>query len=115
MEPNNVKTTVIEPMISKTTKDNSFLHGEVLSCTDSSEGECFRRLLFATNRVHAPGFMRIKKGFLLFLLNMDSEKLYGGFRATSDSRFMIEPEAWEGKYPYQAKVEPVHDIVCLGC
>jgi DNA modification methylase len=113
VEPNNVKTTVIEPMISKTTKDNSFLHGEVLSCTDSSEGECFRRLLFATNRVHAPGFMRIKKGFLLFLLNMDSEKLYGVFRATSDSRFMIEPEAWEGKYPYQVKVEPVHDIVCL--
>ena len=105
--------TVIEAVVDKTAKNKPFPHGEVLSCTDSSEEDCFRRLLFAANRVHAPGFMKIKKGFLLFLLNLDSDKLYGVFRATSDSRFMIEPEAWEGKYPYQVKVEPIHDIICL--
>jgi len=113
VKPNSVKTAVIEGMVSETAKSNFFLHGEVLSCTDSSEEECFKRLLFATNRAHAPGFMKIKKGFLLFLLNLNSDRLYGVFRATFDSRLMIEPEAWGGKYPYQVRAEPAHDIICL--
>lgn len=103
----------LEPAAEGAAKNKPIFRGEVLSCTDSSEEECLRRLLFATNKVHAPGFLRIKQGFFLFLFNLNSQKLYGIFRATSDASVSIEPAAWGGKYPYQVKVEPVHDIKCL--
>lgn len=112
-ERSSTNMGILEPAADKSAKNKTIFQGEVLSCTDSSEEECFRRLLFATNKVYAPGFMRIKKGFLLFLLNLDSQKLYGVFRATADASLEIEPEAWGGKYPYQVKVEPVHDIICF--
>lgn len=102
-----------EPAAEGAAKNKPIFRGEVLSCTDSSEEECLRRLLFATNRVYAPGFLRIKQGFFLFLFNLNSQKLYGIFRATSDASVSIEPAAWGGKYLYQVKVEPVHDIKCL--
>jgi DNA modification methylase len=103
----------LESATDRIVQSKLILQGEVLSCTDSSQEECFRRLLFATNKVYAPGFLRIRKGFLLFLLNLDSQKLYGVFRATTDASLGIEPEAWEGKYLYQTRVEPVHRLVCL--
>ena len=103
----------LEPAAEGAAKNKPIFRGEVLSCTDSSEEECLRRLLFATNKVYAPGFLRIKQGFFLFLFNLNSQKLYGIFRATSDASVSIEPDAWGGKYPYQVKVEPVHDIKCL--
>ncbi len=104
---------ILESSVDNIARINPALQGEILSCTNGSEEECFKRLLFGTNKVYAPSFMRIKKGFFLFLLNLDSEKLYGVFRATSDASLNVKPEAWGGRYPYQAKVEPVHDIVCL--
>ncbi len=103
----------LDPAAEGAAKNKPIFRGEVLSCTDSSEEECLRRLLFATNKVYAPGFLRIKQGFFLFLFNLSSQKLYGIFRATSDASVSIEPAAWGGKYPYQVKVEPVHDIKCL--
>ena len=112
-ENNRNKMGTLNSRMYKTSHINPYLQGEVLSCTESSEEECFRRLLFGTNKVYAPGFMKIKKGFFLFLLNLDSQKLYGVFRATSDARIGIEPEAWGGRYAYQARMEPVHDVVCL--
>jgi len=107
------KMGILEPALDNTAQSRPIFQGEVLSCTDNSQEECFKHLLFATNKVYAPGFMRIRKGFLLFLLNLDSQKLYGVFRATTDASLGIEPEAWEGKYLYQTKVEPVHRLVCL--
>lgn len=112
-EQNNTKIGILESATSKIALVNPILHGEVLSCTNSSEEECFRRLLFGTNKVYAPGFMRIRKGFFLFLYNLDTKKLYGVFRAVSDADLKIDPEAWGGKYPYQVKVEPVHDVICF--
>jgi DNA modification methylase len=89
------------------------LQGEVLSCTNSTEKECFTHLLFGSKKVYAPGIMRVKKGFVLFLLNLDSDRLYGVFRATSDASYSIERTVWGGKYPYQVKIESIHDIICL--
>jgi DNA modification methylase len=109
----SIKMETLDPAAEGAAKNKPIFRGEVLSCTDSSEEECLRRLLFATNKVYAPGFLRIKQGFFLFLFNLSSQKLYGIFRATSDASVSIEPAAWGGKYPYQVKVEPVHDIKCL--
>jgi len=112
-EQGKAQVKIDELSIKRAVKLEPFVQGEVLSCTESSEEECFRRLLFATNKVYAPGVMKIKKGYSLFLFNLDSKKLYGVFRATSDASLNIEPEAWGGKYPFQVKVEPIHDIICL--
>lgn len=46
----------------------------------------------------------IKKGSLIFLYNLTSEKLYGIFEATSDCSWQIEKNAWGGNFPWQIKV-----------
>lgn len=87
------------------------IQGQIFACTNKSKEECFRRLLFGTNKVYAPAVMRVKKGHYLFLLDLDSDRLYGVFEATSDAEMNIQPEAWEGKYPYQVKVKPIEKIM----
>jgi DNA modification methylase len=57
--------------------------------------------------------MRVKKGYFLFLLDLDADLLYGVFKATSDAGMDIQPGAWKGKYPYQVKVKPVGIITPL--
>lgn len=89
----------------------SIVKGQIFACTNKSQKECFERLLFGTNRLYAPAAMRVKKGDFLFLLNLDSDILYGVFKASSDAKMNIQPETWNGKYPYQAKVEPTGKII----
>ena len=57
--------------------------------------------------------MRVKKGYFLFLFDLDADLLYGVFRATSDAGLNIQPDAWKGKYPYQVKVKPVEKLIPL--
>ena len=57
--------------------------------------------------------MRVKKGYFLFLFDLDADLLYGVFRATSDAGLNIQPDAWKGKYQYQVKVEPIGKIIPL--
>lgn len=85
----------------------------IFACTNKTEGETFKSLIFGTNRVHAPSMMKVKEGDFLFLLNLDSDVLHGVFRASSNAQMNIEPKAWNGKYPYQVKVEPIGDIMSL--
>ena len=61
-------------------------------------------MLFATSRVYGEDALKIEKGDLLFLLNLDSDTLYGTFRAKSKGARDIIPEAWNGRYPYQVQV-----------
>lgn len=57
--------------------------------------------------------MRVKKGYFLFLFDLDADLLYGVFRATSNAGLNIQPDAWKGKYPYQVEVKPVGKIIPL--
>lgn len=57
--------------------------------------------------------MRVKKGGFLFLHNLDTDCLYGVFRASTDARKDIVPKAWGGRYPYQVRVEPMGEIIAL--
>lgn len=93
--------------------EKSMFQGQIFACTNKSENECFRRLLFGTNKLYAPAAIRVRKGNFLFLLNLDSNLLYGVFRAASDGKMNIDPEAWGGKYPYQIKVEPIGKIITI--
>jgi len=78
--------------------------GHIFACTSKSEQECFDRMLFATSRVYGENALKIEKGDLLFLLNLDKDILYGTFRAKSKGARDIIPEAWNGRYPYQVQV-----------
>jgi DNA modification methylase len=85
--------------MSETVKSHIFVS------TDKTEPECLQRMLFGTNKLHSDDVMATKAGDLLFLLNVNSDVLHGIFRAKSDGRKDIMPEAWKGRYPYQVEVE----------
>ena len=88
--------------------------GHIFACTRKSEKECFDRMLFATGRVYGENVLKIKKDDLLFLLNLETDTLFGTFRAKSDGAKNIVPEAWKGRYPYQVQIAcngSVHSLV----
>ena len=55
--------------------------------------------------------IRVRKDDLLFLVNIDTDTLYGVFKAVSDGGFKIVPEAWKGRYPYQVRVKILGEII----
>lgn len=79
--------------------------GCIFTCTDKTEKECLDRMLFATNKIYEEKALKVKSGDVLFLLNLDSDVLYGPFKAKSDGRKGIVPDAWNGRYPYQVEVD----------
>lgn len=89
------------------------IRGFVFACTKKTEEECFKRLLFGSDKVYAPVVVRVRKGDILFLHNLDTNSVYGVFRAISMGGLNIQPEAWNGKYPYQAKVELIGELTAL--
>jgi len=97
----------------KETDKDPLIRGFLFACTDKSEAECLEKSLFGTDKVYAPIVTRVRKGDLLFLNNLDINTLYGVFKAVSDGGVNIEPEAWNGKYPYQVKVESLGEKTAL--
>ena len=89
------------------------IRGFLFACTKNTEAECFERLLFGTGKVYAPIVIRVRKGDLLFLNNLDTDTLYGVFKAVSDGDLNIQPDAWKGRYPYQVKVEVLGEKIAL--
>jgi DNA modification methylase len=88
--------------------------GHIFACTSKSEQECFNRMLFATNHIYGENVLKVKKGDFLFLLNFDTDTLYGTFLAKSNGAKNIVSEAWKGRYPYQVQVGRngnVHSLV----
>jgi DNA modification methylase len=79
--------------------------GYILACTSKSEKECFDRMLFGTTRVYGESVLKIRKGDLLFLVNLDTDVLYGPFKARSDGSKDLVRLAWSGRYPYQVHVQ----------
>lgn len=94
-------------------KHNLLVRGFMLACGESTEAECLTRMLFGTDRTYGPVVIRIRKGDLLFLNNIETDSLHGVFRAVTDGGFNIEPKAWKGRYPYQVRVETLGDKITL--
>lgn len=86
-------------------KSKRAINGYVFVCSKNTESECFKESLFGSGKAYGPAVLRIKRGDILFLNNLDKDILYGIFRAASDGGLNLQPEAWHGKYPYQVKVE----------
>ncbi len=89
-------------------EEKALTRGFLFACTSDTEEECFNRMLFATEKGYGPIVIRIRKGDLLFLNNIDTDVMYGVFRAVSDGVFKVESGIFNKKYPYQVRIE------CLG-
>ncbi len=79
--------------------------GYIFSCTNKSEHECLERRLFSTNKMYGEDVLFLKTGDNLFLYNLDTDTLHGVFKAGSDGKKNIIPDAFDGRYPYQIQVE----------
>ena len=109
-----VKSACLGISLAKMNNGGQVPEGHIFACTSKSERECFDRMLFATSHVYGENVLKIKKGDILFLLNIDTDTLYGTFLARSDGAKDIVPEAWKGRYPYQVQVShdsKIHSVV----
>lgn len=93
--------------------EGTTITSHIFVSTDKTENECFQRMLFGTSKLYADDALAVKAGNILFLLNVNSNILHGIFRAKSDGRQNIVPEAWKGKYPYQVEVEQIGNLQTL--
>jgi len=94
-------------------KRTQLVRGFIFACGESTEAECLNRKLFGTDRTYGPVVIRIRKGDLLFLNNLDTDVLHGVFRAATDGGFNIDPKAWKGRYTYQVRVESLGNKIAL--
>ena len=76
-------------------------------CDDRTEEECLRRNLFGDKAKKLQSLDEIKPGDIGLLLNINKDELIGIFRACSESKLHIEPDAWNGRFAAQVRVEPV--------
>jgi hypothetical protein len=76
-------------------------------CDDLTEGECLERNLFGDKAKRFQCLDEIKPGDIGFLLNINRDELIGIFRACSEPQLHIEPDAWDGKFAAQVRVELV--------
>ena len=97
----------------KETDKEPLIRGFLFACTQKTEAECLERSLFGADKVYAPIVIRVRKGDLLFLNNLDTNTLYGVFKADSDGEMNLQSDAWDGKYPYQVEVEVLGEKMAL--
>jgi hypothetical protein len=74
-------------------------------CKNDTEAECFQRMLFGDSEKMRETVERVKEGDICFLYNLDTDVLFGPFKARDDGRMDIEREAWDGRFRAQVRVE----------
>jgi DNA modification methylase len=100
-------------MEEKNNQKNKLIRGFLFACTNKSEEECVNGPVFATDKIYGPIVIRVRKGDLLFLNNIDTNSLLCLFEATSDGEVNIKKDAFGGKYPYQVEKKALGDIITL--
>jgi DNA modification methylase len=101
----------MEKRLQESLQEEQLIRGFIFACTRETETECLNSLLFGTDRVYGPVVIRIRKGDLIFLNNVDTDVLYGVFKAVSDGGFKIQPKAFGGRYPYQVRVRILGQLI----
>ncbi len=84
--------------------------GYLFACTDKSEKECFENNLFGTSYIYGDGVLELEPGDSLFLVNLESDRLFGPFHATTKGSYNLDSKVWGDKYPYQVRFEPVNGV-----
>jgi len=82
----------------------------VMLCNDHTEGECLERNLFGDKAKRLEYLDEIKPGDIGFLLNVNKDELICIFRACSEAQLHIEPDAWDGKFAAQVRVELISEL-----
>ncbi len=82
----------------------------IMLCDDRTEEECLRRRLFGDMARRFEYLDEIQPGDMGLLLNVNRDVLIGVFRACSGAAMNMEPEAWNGRFAAQVRVEPVGEI-----
>jgi len=85
----------------------------IFVASEKTEKECLDRMLFGTSKVYCDDALAVKKGDILFLMNIDTNVLHGVFRAKADGKQGIVQDAWKGKYPYQGEVQLIRKLQTL--
>lgn len=106
-------SNMMEKIFQESLQEERIIRGFIFASTKKTESECLNKLIFGTDRVYGPVVIRIRKDDLIFLNNIDTNVIYGVFKAISDGGFKIDPEAFGGRYPYQVKVEPLGQTIKL--
>ena len=82
----------------------------IMLCNDDTEGECIERNLFGDKAKRLEYLDEIKPGDIGFLLNVNKDELIGIFQACSEAQLNIEPDAWDGKFAAQVRVELITEL-----
>lgn len=93
--------------------EGKLTRGFLFACTNKSELECLQGPVFGTEKLYGPIVIRIRKGDLLFLNNVETDTLHGLFEAVSDGKPDIKIDAFGRKYPYQVEVKQVGELISL--
>ncbi len=84
-----------------------FERGFIMLCDDRTEEECLKCNLFGDLARRLQELDEIKPSDIGLLLNINKAELIGIFRACSEPQLHIEPDAWDGKFSAQVRVELV--------
>ncbi len=79
----------------------------IMLCNNLTEEECLLRNLFGDKAKKLEYLSDIKLGDIGFLLNVEKDELIGIFRACSEPQLHIEPDAWDGRFAAQVRVETI--------
>ena len=80
----------------------------IFYCSNQTMDECFQKALFGNTYKHWDTVKKIKKGDLIFLINLNTGILHGPFFATRKSQINLDPYAFlsSGRnYPAQVEVK----------
>jgi len=78
-------------------------HGYFFLCNNETQQECLDRKLLGATLGYKKIIPQINIGDKLFLYNYSTRRLHGVFIAVSEAQENIEPDAWNGRYPWQVK------------
>lgn len=109
----STRNSACEEKAIKPMEADQLIRGFLFACTQKTETECLEGKLFAADRSYGPVVVRVRKGDLLFLNNLETDTLHGVFEAISDGHFNIEPQAFDGQYPYQVRVKSLGSVITL--
>jgi len=82
----------------------------IMLCNDQTEGECLERNLFGDKAKRLEYYDEVKPEDIGFLLNVNKDELIGIFSACSEAQLHIEPDAWNGKFAAQVRVELISKL-----
>ena len=85
------------------------MRGFIFTCSNRTQSECFERKLFGMREKYKDRVLQVRKGDLLFLLNVSRNELRGVYQAVCDGAKDIEPEVWNGKFPWQVRFKILNE------